>query len=66
VSFEKGPRPICQLRVPIATAVVKKVPTATNDLTLNLAIPHSPWPLVHPLLNLVPKPTRKPDIANPG
>jgi hypothetical protein len=47
-------------------AVHKNVPTATNDLMLSLAIPQSPWPLVQPLLNLVPNPTNSPANANPG
>ena len=40
--------------------------TATKDLILNLAKPHSPWPLVHPLDNFVPKPTNTPAKANPS
>ena len=39
--------------------------TAMIDLMLNLGIPQSPCPEVHPLLNLVPKPTSKPPSANP-
>lgn len=41
------------------------MPTATNDLMLSLGRPHSPWPLVHPLPSLVPKPTKSPASANP-
>lgn len=47
-------------------AVNKKTQTATKDLILNLEIPHKPWPLVQPLLNLVPNPTKKPERTNPG
>ena len=47
-------------------AVERKTPTATNDRILNLGIPQSPWPLVHPLLSLVPNPTRNPDNMKPG
>ena len=47
-------------------AVNKNIETATNDLRLNLAIPQSPCPLVHPLPSLVPNPTRKPARAKPG
>jgi len=43
-----------------------KVITATNDLTLNLASPQSPCPLVHPLDNFVPNPAKIPDKANPN
>lgn len=47
-------------------AVNKNVQTATNDLILNLGRPHKPWPLVQPLDNFVPKPTRSPAKKNPG
>ena len=39
---------------------------ATKARTENLEIPHTPWPLVQPLPNLVPKPTSKPAIINIG
>lgn len=47
-------------------AANRKVQTATIDLILNLGRPQSPWPLVHPLLNLVPNPTSNPDMKKPG
>lgn len=47
------------------TPVVKKMLTAVKDLLLNLGNPHKPWPLVHPLLSLVPNPTKRPAIAKP-
>lgn len=43
----------------------KKVPTESQLLIANLGNPHTPWPLVQPLLSFVPAPTRKPAIANP-
>lgn len=42
------------------------IPTDKNTLVAvierfeNLAIPHTPWPLVQPLPNTVPKPTSSP------
>ena len=36
------------------------------DLKENLLIPHTPWPLVQPLPNLVPTPTNNPPIINKG
>lgn len=44
---------------------VKKSPTATIDLLLNLGKPHKPCPLVHPFPNLVPNPTSNPDKMYP-
>ena len=46
-------------------AQAKNIPTATNDLLLSLDNPHNPCPLVHPLPNLVPKPTNRPARAYP-
>ncbi len=40
--------------------------TATKDLILKRGRPQSPCPLVHPLPNLVPKPTKKPASTKPG
>ena len=34
--------------------------TATKERILNLGIPQTPWPEVHPLPNLVPNPTKSP------
>lgn len=39
---------------------VKKTMTAIIDLKLNLERPQRPCPLVQPLPNLVPKPTKRP------
>jgi len=36
-----------------------------HDLIENHGKPHTPCPLVQPLPNLVPKPTKNPDTANP-
>ncbi len=41
-----------------------KVIVAIIDLKENRLIPLIPWPLVHPLLSLVPKPTKIPPISN--
>jgi hypothetical protein len=40
--------------------VAMKTPTATIDLADNLPKPHTPWPLVQPLPQTVPKPTKSP------
>jgi hypothetical protein len=40
--------------------VAMNTPTATKDLTDNLPKPHTPWPLVQPLPQTVPKPTKSP------
>ena len=42
---------------------IKNDNTETNDLGLNRPSPHTPWPDVHPLPNLVPIPTQNPAIA---
>ena len=39
--------------------------TAILDRMDNLGSPHTPWPLVHPFPNFVPKPTKKPDKIAP-
>lgn len=46
-------------------AVVRKTATATNDLILNLDMPHKPCPLVHPFPIFVPNPTSNPATAYP-
>ena len=43
---------------------VMKVITAKSEVVESDAKPLIPWPDVHPLDNLVPKPTRKPPIAS--
>lgn len=45
--------------------VVINVHTATNDLTLNLGNPQTPWPDVHPFPIFVPKPIKSPPKINP-
>ena len=40
--------------------VAMKIPTEAKDLTDNLPKPHTPWPLVQPLPQTVPMPTRSP------
>lgn len=62
-----GPKPpACKMIVEIAIPEIKNERTATIDLMLNLASPHSPWPLVHPFESFVPIPTRIPAKANPS
>jgi hypothetical protein len=51
--------------VAIPMAVLKKIPTATNDRILSLGNPQSPCPLVHPLESFVPNPTMSPAKAKP-
>ena len=45
-------------------AVDRKTKTAVKDLRDSLGIPHNPCPLVHPLDNSVPAPTRAPAAIN--
>jgi hypothetical protein len=40
--------------------VAMKTPTAAKDLTDNLPKPQTPWPLVQPLPQTVPMPTKSP------
>lgn len=57
--------PYLDFKVETIIAVVRKIQTATKDRRLNLGSPHSPCPLVQPFDNLVPNPTKKPEIINP-
>lgn len=45
-------------------AVDRKTKTAAKDLRDSLGIPHRPCPLVQPLDNSVPAPTRAPAATN--
>jgi hypothetical protein len=50
----------------IAIPVPKNAQTAIKDLILKRGNPHKPCPLVQPLPNFVPKPTKNPANTNPG
>jgi hypothetical protein len=66
IEFELTPgNPNLERIVEIPIAVIKKTPTDTNDLMLNLGSPQSPCPLVHPFCIFAPNPTRNPERANP-
>ena len=42
-----------------------KTSTATRERIEKRGSPHTAWPLVQPLANLVPIPTKNPDIPKP-
>lgn len=48
-----------------STPVAINVRTPTKERLLKRAIPHIPWPVVHPFPSLVPNPTQKPPKMNP-
>jgi hypothetical protein len=64
--YERQRSAPCRTRNTVPAASIMKLNVAINDRGERLASPHTPWPLVQPEPQRVPKPTSNPDSPSTG